>query len=209
MQRKVSRRELLQSTGAAFVLAQAAAEPLPAASPAFAAVIKRRAMIRAYTAEPVPEELIQRLLAYAVRAPSAGNLQPWEFVVVQDPEVRAQLAAAAFGQTSVATAPLIIATCADTQRMGRRYGRRGNFYSLVDTAFASLLILLGVVEQGLGACFVGAYNPVEVARVLGLPDRVRPVGLITIGYPAERPGKPSTPKLPLHALVHRNTWHGQ
>ena len=208
---KVSRRKLLQSTGAAFVLAQAVAEAAehnspPAESPSFASVVKRRAMIRAYTAEPVPEELVQRLLEYAVRAPSAGNLQPWEFVVVQDLEVRARLAKAAFGQTSVATAPLIIATCADTQRMGERYGSRGNFYSLVDTAFASLLILLGVVEQGLGACFVGSYDPVEVVKILGLPDRVRPVGLITIGYPAQRPAKPRNTKIPLHKLVHQDTW---
>ncbi len=209
---KVSRRKLLQSTGAALVLAQAkaeAAESISAESPSFASVVTRRAMIRAYTGEPVPEELVQRLLEYAVRAPSAGNLQPWEFILVQDPEVRAQLATAAFGQTSVATAPLIIATCADTQRMGKRYGSRGNFYSLVDTAFASLLILLGVVEQGLGACFVGAYNPVEVAKILGLPDQVRPVGLITIGYPAQRPSKPSNPKIPIHKLVHHNTWQAK
>jgi nitroreductase len=77
---------------------------------------------------------------------------------------------------------------------------------LVDTAFASLLILLGVVEQGLGACFVGAYDPVEVARIFGLPDHVRPVGLITIGYPAERPRRPTNPKIPLSKLVHFDKW---
>ena len=208
----VSRRKLLQTTGAALVLARAAtaeSAASPAASPSFASVVRRRAMIRAYTAEPVPEEVVQRLLEYAVRAPSAGNLQPWEFVLVQDPEVRARLAKAALDQTSVATAPLIIATCADTQRMGERYGSRGNFYSLVDTAFASLLILLGVVEQGLGTCFVGAYDPVQVANILGLPDHVRPVGLITIGYPAQRPAKPRTKKIPLQRLIHRNTWQAK
>lgn len=213
MQAKVSRRKLLQSTGAAFLLVQAAtrteanaSDNAAADSSSFASVVKRRAMIRAYKSTPVPERIVQRLLEYAVRAPSAGNLQPWEFIVIQDSEVRSQLAKAAFGQTSVATAPVIIATCADTQRMGKKYGTRGNFYSLVDTSFASLLILLGVVEQGLGACFVGAYNPGEVARILGLPDHVRPVGLITIGYPAEQPRKPSNKKIPLKKLVHRNTW---
>ncbi len=212
MRSKVSRRKLLQSTGAAFLLAQAerlaeASEPhTPAESPSFASVVQRRAMIRAYTSDPVPEDVIQRLLEYAVRAPSAGNLQPWEFIVVQDREVRAQLATAAFEQTSVATAPVIIATCADIQRMGKKYGARGSFYSLVDTSFASLLILLGVVEQGLGACFVGAYNPVEVTKILGLPEHIRPVGLITIGYPAERPSKPHNKKIPLQKLVHTDKW---
>lgn len=210
---KVSRRKLLQSTGAAFLLAPA--ELLAEASESnhtaaelssFASVVKRRGMIRAYKNDPVPEELIQRLLEYAVRAPSAGNLQPWEFIVVQDPAVRGQLATAAFEQTSVATAPVIIATCADIQRMGKKYGTRGSFYSLVDTSFASLLILLGVVEQGLGACFVGAYDPVAVAKILGLPEHVRPVGLITVGYPAEQPRKPHNKKIQLQKLVHRDKW---
>lgn len=172
----------------------------------FTEVVKRRGMVRAYTSDPIPEDKIQRLLEYAVRAPSAGNLQPWEFIIVKDPAVRARLAKAALGQQSVATAPLIIATCADIQRVGSRYGARASFYSLVDAAFASLLILLGVVEQGLGACFVGAYDPQEVAKILALPDHVRPVGLITIGYPAEKPQKTRTPKIPLSKLVHYEKW---
>ncbi len=136
----------------------------------------------------------------------AGVLQPWEFVIVRDPEVRVKLAKAAMSQNSVATAPIIIATCADTQRMGEKYGTRGSFYSLVDTSFASLLILLGATEQGLGACFVGSYDSAEVAKIFQLPKHIRPVGLITIGYPAEKPRKPSNPKIPLEKLVHENTW---
>ena len=206
----MTRRRLLQGAGAALFLTQAKGFALAGAEASehktVASVVKRRAMIRAYTSDPVPEEKIQRLLEYAIRAPSAGNLQPWEFIVVKDPAVRAKLAKAAFDQTWVATAPVIIATCADIQRVGKRYGSRGSFYSLVDTAFASLLILLGVVELGLGACFVGAYDSIEVAKIFGLPDHVRPVGLITIGYPAERPRRPTTPKIPLSKRVHFDKW---
>jgi nitroreductase len=172
----------------------------------FTTVVKRRAMVRAYTEDPVPEEKIQRLLTYAVRAPSAGNLQPWEFIVVRDPAVKKRLTEAAFGQTSVAMASVIIATCANVQRASGRYGQRGMFYSLVDASFASLLILLGAVDEGLGACFVGAYHSEEVAKILALPDHVRPVGLITLGYPAEKPRKPSTPRLRLQDLVHFDKW---
>jgi nitroreductase len=205
----------MQGLGAVFLLKQAGTLVLAADTDAprakkkgtsFAAVVKRRAMVRAYKSDPVPEEKIQRLLEYAVRAPSAGNLQPWEFIVVKNPETRAKLAKAAFDQTSVASAPVIIATCADIQRAGSKYGARGAFYSLVDTSFASLLILLGAVEQGLGACFVGSYNPEEVAKLFALPEHVRPVGLITLGYPAESPRKPNTPKLPLSKLVHAEKW---
>lgn len=209
---RLTRRLFLYGTSAALLGAQA--QPLVLAAPAtvtpnsmpFAIVVRRRAMVRAYKADPVPEQTIHRLLQYAVRAPSAGNLQPWEFIIVRSAENRDRLAKAALGQTWVATAPVIIATCADIQRSGQRYGTRGTFYSLVDTAFASLLILLGAVEQGLGACFVGAYNPEEVAKILALPEHVRPVGLITVGYPAEAPRKPGTPQIPLHKLIHDEKW---
>ena len=210
----VTRRRLLQGTGAAVLLGRAATRATAGSETSeakkkglsFAAVVKHRAMIRAYKSDPVPEEKIQRLLKYAVRAPSAGNLQPWEFIVVKSPETRAKLAKAAFDQTSAASAPVIIVTCADIQRAGSQYGTRGAFYSLVDTAFASLLILLGAVEQGLGACFVGSYNPEEVVKIFALPDHVRPVGLITVGYPAEQPRKPGTAKIPLSKLVHMEKW---
>ncbi|MGE0821028.1 MAG: nitroreductase family protein [Candidatus Binatia bacterium] len=206
----LSRRQLLQS--ATTLLAGqgltaglvGAADTAPSVS--FADIVRRRAMIRVYKDDPVADKKIEHLLKYAVRAPSAGNLQPWEFVVVKNPEIRAQLAKAAMNQTSVTTAPVIIVTCADIQRAGSQYGARGSFYSLVDTAFASLLILLGAVEQGLGACFVGSYNAEEVAKLLGLPMHVRPVGVITLGYPAESPRKPARAKLPLGKVVHREKW---
>jgi len=214
MSQSLSRRRLLQGAAASLLLesvatrafAETTSATTPGAALSFAAVVKRRAMVRAYKSDPVPEDKIQRLLEYAVRAPSAGNLQPWEFVVVKSPETRAKLTKAAFDQTSVASAPVTIVTCADIQRAGSKYGARGSFYSLVDASFASLLILLGAVEQGLGACFVGSYNPEEVVKLLALPDHVRPVGLITLGYPAEPPRKPGTPKLPLSKLVHAEKW---
>ena len=210
----VSRRRVLQALGvqavaSAALLSQAhelAYAVQDGTAPSFSGVVKRRAMIRRYTDVAVPDELVRQLLSYAARAPSAGNLQPWEFLLVRDPEVRSALADAAFQQNSVATAPVTIVTCAHIQRAGEKFGARGSFYSLVDTAFASLLILLGATEQGLGACFVGSYNPEEVAKLLKLPPYVRPVGLITLGYPAEKPRTPPNPKIPLSQLIHENTW---
>jgi len=210
---EIARRHLLQAaatlTLGPMLLPRAvgAETPAPQTVPkSFADVVRQRAMIRAYKSDPVSEEKIQQLLKYAARAPSGGNLQPWEFVVVKNPEVRAKLAKAAMDQTSVATAPVIIVTCADIQRAGSQVGTRGSFISLVDTAFASLLILLGAVEQGLGACFVASYDAEEVAKLFGLPPHVRPVGLITIGYSAEAPRKPTTKKIPLKKLVHVDKW---
>src|SRR5215510_14974555 len=114
----MTRRRLFQSTAAALLfnyartLAATSSETAGAEkkTTSFAAVVKRRAMIRAYKSDPVPEEKLHRILEYAVRAPSAGNLQPWEFIVVKTAETRAKLTKAAGEQISVATAPVIIAT---------------------------------------------------------------------------------------------------
>ena len=178
----------------------------PDRPPAFADVVRRRFMIRAYTSEPVPADKVRRILEYAARAPSAGNTQPWEFVVVRKPEVRDALAAAAQGQRSVATAPVVVVTCANLERAEAVGHGRAAFLGLVDTAFASLLILLGAVEQDLGACFVATFDAAQVAKILGLPEKVRTLALIPIGHPAEGPRKPPNPKIPLARLIHEDRW---
>ena len=77
-----------------------------------------------------------------------------------------------------------------TRRSARRYGERGvNFYSIIDGAFVAMLVLLAVVNEGLGACFVAAFYDREVQHVLGLPQYVRPIGIISIGYCTEGPRK--------------------
>lgn len=171
----------------------------------FQEVLRKRRMIRAYTAEDVTDQQVWRLLRNAARAPSAGHTQPQEFIVIRDPQVKRRLAEAALDQSFVAEAPVVIAVCADTSRSVWRYGERGvRFYSIIDGAFASLLILLTCVDLGLAACFVGAFNDEAVARVLGLPKHVRPIGLIPVGHAAERPG--GLGRIPLMRLVHHERW---
>src|SRR5207248_3935292 len=123
----------------------------------FEQVVRRRRMCRGYTGEDVPDVQVERILDLASRFPSAGNTRPQEFVVVRDQRVKTDLARAAFGQTFVADAPVVVAVVSDTERSGARYGRRGvEFYSVVDGAFASMLVLLAAVDQSLGAAFVAA-----------------------------------------------------
>jgi nitroreductase len=90
----------------------------------------------------------------------------------------------------VAQAPLVIVVVSDVRRSARRYGERGvRFFSIIDGAFVAMLILLAVVDEGLGACFVGSFYDEEVQEVLNLPQEVRPIGIIPIGYCAEGPRK--------------------
>ncbi len=136
----------------------------------------------------VSSEEVERLLSAAIRAPSAGNRQPWHFYVVRDRAVRQALAAAAYGQEFVAQAPVVIVVCADAEQSAGRYGDRGReLYCLQDTAAATEHILLAAVALGLGGCWVGAFDEGRAARVLDLPKRHRPVAILPIGKPVGRP----------------------
>ena len=149
-------------------------------------VLQERYSVRAFDPSiDVPPETIDRLLEAAIRAPSAGNRQPWHFYVVRDPEVRQGLAAAAHGQGFVAQAPVTIVVCADAEQSAERYGQRGrDLYCLQDTAAAAEHILLAAVDLGLGGCWVGAFDEGQASRVLNLPGRHRPVAILPIGKPA-------------------------
>jgi nitroreductase len=165
-------------------------------------VVEARASVREFDPSVgVSPEILERILQVAIRAPSAGNRQPWHFYVVRDPAIRRGLAAAAYGQGFVAQAPVAIVVCADAEQSAGRYGQRGReLYCLQDTAAAVEHILLAVVASGLGGCWVGAFDEQQAARVLNLPHRHRPVAILPIGKPAGMPGR-HTPRQPLHAVV--------
>src|SRR5215203_4738861 len=171
----------------------------------FETVVKRRRMCREFLDRGVPQEKIDRILDLASRYPSAGHTEPQEFIVVHDQRVKGALARAALDQTFIARAPLVIAVISDIRRSAPRYGKRGvDFYSIIDGSFAAMLILLAVVDEGLGACFVGAFYDKEVRHVLGLPRGVRPIGIISIGYCVEGPHK--FPRRSRRQIIHRNRY---
>jgi nitroreductase len=156
--------------------------------------ISRRRSVRTYAPDrPVSEEAIRQLLGAAIRAPSAGNQQPWSFIVVRDETTKAGLASAAYGQHFVARAPVVIVACADAGRSAARYGTRGReLYCLQDTAAATENLLLAAVALGLGACWVGAFDERAAASVLRLEPHLRPVALIPTGHPAREATCPTS-----------------
>ena len=156
----------------------------------FETVVKRRRMCREFLDRGVPQEKIDRILDLASRYPSAGHTEPQEFILVHDRRMKEDLAHAALDQMFVAQAPLVIVVVSDVRRSARRYGERGvRFFSIIDGAFVAMLILLVVVDEGLGACFVGSFYDEQVQEVLSLPQDVRPIGIIPVGYCAEGPRK--------------------
>jgi len=172
----------------------------------FEKVVRQRKMIREYIAnKQIPEELIMRLIKNAHRAPSAGHTQVQEFIIVKDSITKKKLRKVAVDQEYVELAPILIIVCSNTSRSINRYGIRGReFYSIIDGAFASMIILLSAVNEGIGAAFVGAFKDDKVAQILELPKHVKPVGIICLGYPAETPEKLS--RIDISKLVHFEKW---
>ena len=175
--------------------------------------IRRRRMIRTYDrARPVPRAVIDELLALAVRAPSAGHSQGWRFLVLDDPTGRdafwaatTDAAAANSWIDRLQTAPALIICFSDKQAYLERYAepdkgwtdmdeaRWSVPYWHIDTGMAALIVLLSAVEHGLGACFFGV--PGErwdaLRATFGVPSRLTPIGVISLGYPAPDRRSPS------------------
>jgi nitroreductase len=166
--------------------------------------IESRMSVRGFTAEDVPEELVNEALRLAVLAPSAGNLQARDFVVVRDPLVKDKIAEAAFDLDFLRQAPVVVVCCANLARI-RNYGDRGaTLYCLQDVAAAVEHILLFAASQGLGACWIGAFDEAEVSKALSLPARARPVTIIPIGRPKTQARR--TKRLEMDEVVHRERW---
>jgi len=167
--------------------------------------IKGRRSIRAFKNQDVPAETVEELIDAARWAPSAGNIQPWEFIIVRKPRIKRRLVEAALGQMFIEEAPVVIIVCANEERSSQGYGARGKtLYCIQDTAAATQNIHLTAYSLGLGTCWVGAFREEETREVLKIPQGIRPVAIIPVGYPAEVPTAPS--KKPISQMVHYETF---
>jgi len=176
----------------------------------FSEVVRKRRMIRSYDPDrPVPPEVISTALEHAIRAPSAGFSQGWDFVVLTRPEERQAYWAATTDPddepdswlAGLSNAPVLILCLSDEGTYLRRYAEPDKGwtdmdearwpvpYWDVDTGMASLLILLSVVDQGLGACFFGAPPEAheDVFEAFDIPHDRNLVGVVSVGYPMPHP----------------------
>ena len=186
-------------------------------------------MVRAYDpARPVPPQVLDRLLEHATRAPSAGFTQGWDFLVLADADDRRRYWEATADLTQepdswlrgLMSAPLLIVCLSDPGAYLDRYAEPDKGwtdrdearwpvpYWDVDTGMAALLMLLTAVDEGLGACFFGVGGHEEVDRfraAFDVPASRRPVGVVSVGYPAPDRRSPSLRRgrRPLEDVVHR------
>jgi len=152
----------------------------------FYEVIKKRKSVRKYNSKKIPDDVLNRVLEAGRIAPSAKNIQPWKFVVVRDPALKKQVAEASRGQTFMADADVIICGCA-LEKIA--WGRMGGYMSsfAVDLAIAMDHMILAAANEGLGTCWIGAFEEKAVKLLLGVPEDVKVVALTPLGYPAEVP----------------------
>jgi nitroreductase len=168
-------------------------------------IIKNRRSIRSYKKQNLPSGTIEQLLEAARWAPSAGNVQSCEFVVVTTAEVKEELSKVAYGQKDLVEAPVVIVVCANEDLAAQRYGARGKtLYCLQDTAAAVQNILLTAYSLGLGSCWIGAFKEEEVAKLVNAPKGIRPVAMIPVGYPNQNPQAPR--RKPLSETMHKETF---
>jgi len=163
--------------------------------------IRKRRSIRAYQDRPVEEAKLQAVLEAGRLAPSAKNMQEWRYVVVRDPGLRAKVAEAANGQRFVGEAPVVLVACAKTDGHTMSCGERA--YP-IDVAISLDHVSLKAVEEGLGTCWVGAFNQAAVKKLLGIPDEVRVVELMPLGYPDSEPS--ARQRLSLDDIVMYDRW---
>lgn len=158
----------------------------------FEEVLKKRRSVREFEAKEVPEEKIRKILELSNLAPSAGNLQARKLVLIKDRETKERVAQAAADQDFITAAPVVFIVCADPEGSALKYGQRGReLYSIQDADIFASYLQLAATSLGLSSCWVGGFDEEKIKRVLGLPERLKPIAVIPVGYPAEKPGKTS------------------
>jgi len=147
-------------------------------------IIKERRSVRRFEAKDIPDNINDKLIEALIWAPSAGNLQARHFYFVRDQKIKNRLVKAALGQRFIADAPLTVVGCTDSH-IENRYGDRGiMLYSIQDVSASIMNMMLTAHSLGLGTCWVGAFHEFDVFEALDMPNYLRPVAIVPVGYPA-------------------------
>ena len=146
--------------------------------------IRTRRSVRDYDPKPIPEA-VMALMKDALRlAPSACNFQPWKFVIVTDAALKEKLAGAAHGQRFIAAASVVVVGIGFPDQAYKHMGGYGNAAD-VDVAIALDHLTLAAAAEGLGTCWIGAFDERAVKALLNIPRKAKVVALTPLGYPAE------------------------
>lgn len=163
--------------------------------------IQQRQSIYDFSTQSIEQEILDRILEAGRQAPSAKNRQTWRFIVINDESLRGKIQNAAFGQEHVGKAPIIIAASSTNTEYRMP---NGQLSYPIDIAFAVSFMMLQAEHEKLGSCVVTTFDERDVKQLLTIPDAMKVVMLLLLGYPATRPLK--EPRKPLERITAYNHW---
>jgi nitroreductase len=147
-------------------------------------VINTRRSIRRYLKKAIADDVLDRVLGAARIAPSGGNAQPWRFVIVKDEQRKKEIARACYEQDFVAQAPVVLVCCSVECSSG--YEPWQDDAGSRDTVIAIDHLILAARNEGLATCWIGAFYDKKVGKIVGVPDDVKVVMVVPLGYPASK-----------------------
>lgn len=166
----------------------------------FYEVLKTRRSVRSYSSDPIPEEKLRNVLEAARIAPSGGNRQPWKFIVMRDEKLKRKVAEACNNQMFISEAPVVIVACG--RDIGHnRGGYMGSLSMVMDVSIAVTHIILAARAEGLGTCWIGAFNNEKVKEVLDIPQQYDVVAVTPLGYPKGKAFRESKRRKSLEEIV--------
>lgn len=148
--------------------------------------INERFSCRKYNSKKISNKDLNKILEAGIRAPNAGNLQAWKFVMITKDDIKEQLTKAALDQRWMMQAPVFIVVCSDLNKLKRYYPEKYKLYAIQDTSLAAENMMLMAFSLNIKSCFIGAYDEKAVKRILRLPDAVESYAIITLGYSDEK-----------------------
>ncbi len=166
----------------------------------FYEVIRTRRSIRSYKPDPIPDDVLKRILEAARIAPSGSNRQPWKFIIVKNEELKRKLAEACHNQMFIAEAPIVIVACGYNIHWNRgEY--MGDLSMLIDVSIAFTHLILAARAEGLGTCWIGSFSNKKVKEILKIPEDVNVVAITPLGYPKDEYFREPGPRKPLSEIL--------
>jgi len=169
--------------------------------------IKTRRSIRKFLDVKIAQEKIVQILEAGRMAPTAGNLQNHEIIVVTDSGIKKSVAEACLEQYWIAKAPVILVVIAEHGVQKVHYGKRGETYSIQSAANVAMNMILAAHSLGVASCWVGAFDDEMMRRALGIPDKITPLTVIPLGYPDEK--VPVPPRKSFYSTIWLETYGNQ
>lgn len=176
--------------------------------------IYNRVSCRSFQEKPIANEILKEIITAATMAPASGNMQPWEFIIVDDPTRKERISEHTFSgfyskgaksQTWIKDAALIIIPCVNYKRTIAKYGDLAYEWAVIDTTSAVQNMLLSAEQLGVSSCWVGGFKKHTIQEMLQVPPYVHPLGLIPMGYAQEKTARKK--KIDAKWVTHRNSYN--